>query len=68
MMLLWASASWISRSPGPTMWPMTDTFVACPAVSTMASSVPSSAASSASSSWCTGFSPDSSRLDDTELP
>ena len=29
-MLLWASASWITRSPGPTRCPITVTLVACP--------------------------------------
>ena len=39
-MLLWASESWSTRSPGPTRWPMTDSFVEWPPTKVTAASVP----------------------------
>src|SRR3954463_6305998 len=57
-----ASASCSTRSPSFTRVAMVVTNTPCPETVTTLSSVPSRAASSCSSSRCSGFSPDATRL------
>ena len=65
---MWAKASWSTRSPGPTTWPITVSLVAWPPTNVTESSAPTRLAIARSSSPWIVFSPETSRLAETLVP